>query len=180
MRLFEATDAILRLESLIERIEEQETPDEEARGILYEALAATGKDQAEGIEALCKVHRQAEAEAGLLKGQIDDWTAKRRVLVNRSGRIKSFLGELLGMMGQTKVAAGLFTVRIQQNGGKHPLAIAPEIEAGDQEALRAVAKEHPEYVRLTIDLEAVRADLEAGVSLEFARLEERGSHVRIV
>ena len=70
-----------------------------------------------------------------------------------------------------KLKAGLFTVSIQANGGKAPLVV----DEFDPNAWPTRFQE----VKAMPKLDEVRAALEAGDTLEFARIGERGRSLRI-
>ena len=72
--------------------------------------------------------------------------------------------------GKTKFKTDLFSFGIQKNGGKVPMKI------DDPEAVpeKYLIPQPPK-----VDMDAVRKELENGVTLTFAHLEERGESLRI-
>ena len=70
-------------------------------------------------------------------------------------------------MERDKVQTAHYTFAIQKNGGKLPLKIIGEVPANYK---RVVYED---------DKDKIRKELEGGKKLDFAVLEERGTHLRI-
>ena len=79
---------------------------------------------------------------------------------------------LFDMRGWSKIETLLHKFWVQTNGGKRPILITPGTDPKDIDSTYVV-------VNLEIDTEAVRADLEAGVDVPFARFGEVGTHLRV-
>lgn len=87
-------------------------------------------------------------------------------------RCKETLKAFMDMRGMTKTETALHKFTICANGGKTPVLIAPEVDPSTVDPAYQV-------VTVSIDSDAVRSDLEAGKTVPFATLGERGSHLRI-
>lgn len=82
------------------------------------------------------------------------------------------MAQLMLEMGVVKTQAGIFKLSLCKNGGATPMWINSELRVED--VPQRFIKMKPE-----IDRDAIRLHLEAGLSLPFANLLERGYHVRI-
>ena len=95
-----------------------------------------------------------------------------RVAADEAGvrRLKERLKLFLESQGARRVETSRFRVTVCQNGGLQPLEVAvpPEMLATEYQR-----------VRVEVDGERLRKDLEAGKVVEGARLLPRGSHLRI-
>ena len=93
--------------------------------------------------------------------------AKADIRKNSIKRLKDAMKWAMLEMKTDKIDAGDFTIKLQKNGGKQPLQIIGEV---------------PDNFKRIIyedDTELIRKHLEDGEKLDFAYLEERGSHVVI-
>lgn len=122
------------------------------------------------IEGCCHAIRNLEAEEAMLKIESDRFIKRAQVAANAAKRLKDYIQTNLELAGETKADAGLFKVRIQQNG--QPSVVFD----GDPENLPE------EWQKTTVGLNnkfAVEAwkngtPLPAGVSVV------KGFHLRIV
>ena len=105
------------------------------------------------------------------KAEADRLAALAKVDNNTADRAKAFLKHLFDSKGWTKIETPSHKFGIQANGGKPPLIIDEVDPTTVDECYRLVT--------VKIDQEAVRADLEAGVEVPFARIGEVGTHLRI-
>jgi hypothetical protein len=90
--------------------------------------------------------------------------------------VKKLKNRLLWYMegrGTKRIDTQLHRITVANNGGKAPLEIGGSADPSDP-ALRRFVK-----VSYDWDGDAIRGALEAGVSLPFARMGERGRHIRI-
>lgn len=135
-------------------------------------------DTLEGIEGeieakadnYARIMQRLNGDAELLKKEEERLSRKRRTLENRSAWLKNQLYQAMKETGKTKFKTDLFSFGIQKNGGKAPMKI------DDPEAIpeKYLIPQPPK-----VDMDAVRKELENGVALTFAHLEERGESLRI-
>lgn len=108
---------------------------------------------------------ECRQESRRLAARADAWENKATWL---KGRI---LATMLAI-GEKKIKTARNTVTVCNNGGKLPLHLPERIESVPEEYLTSRTIIEP-------DAEKIRRELEAGKDLEFARLGERGVHLRI-
>ena len=135
-------------------------------------------DTLEGIEGeieekadnYARIMQRLNGDAELLKKEEERLAKKRDTLENRSKWLKSQLFQAMKSTGKVKFKTALFSFGIQKNGGKTPMKI------DDPEAVpeKYLIPQPPK-----VDMDAVRKELENGVALTFAHLEERGESLRI-
>lgn len=113
-------------------------------------------------EALAKI-RKEEAKRLSDLAKTDE-----NVVKSLKGRLKDWFG----YRSITKIETRLHKFWIQDNGGVRPVTIA---EGTDPEKVDKCYQR----VTVSIDTEAVRADLEAGIDIPWATLGERGESLRV-
>lgn len=129
-------------------------------------------DEARKLDGWVGYVRQMEMELAAANAEMEQWQNKARALGNRIGWAKSVLKRHLEGTRRTKVeTARGHVLSIQANGGKVPLLIDPTDAA--------TVEQRFQRVKVELDTEAVRKACEAGEAVGFARLGERGSHLRI-
>ncbi len=137
----------------------------------YASLMA---DEGRKLEDWVGYVRQLEMEVAVAREEAERFLAKARSREARIEWLKGAMKSHLELTGRTKAttAAGR-TLAVQKNGGKAPLAwVGARVTPDD------VPEEFVRVVR-EVDTDKVRAALEAGRQLPFAKLEERGTHLRI-
>ena len=167
-QLFEITADILRAyETLVDS--DGEVSEENAA-----ALEALAKIEADKLDGYYFVIRKAEMEESAAKAQLDQWKKKADARRKFIEYMKARVLEHLQTTGQAKtVTPSGNTFSVQRNGGKRPI-IWPETAID----LTQVPMEYTKVVK-SIDIDAVRRDLEDGDELPFARLGEAGHHLRL-
>jgi Gp157 protein len=93
---------------------------------------------------------------------------------NQAERLKKRLKLFLESIGETKVETTRYKFAIQRNGGKAPLVVPEEWE-------REPAKAPERFHRLKVELnrDQIREDLENGEEVEDCAIGERSTHLRI-
>jgi len=134
-----------------------------------------GQDLVATTSRVITIVREEEAKADVVDAEVERLRklgARRR---NRAKRLKDGLHALMTLASTKRVDTPLGTATIAGNGGKAPLALDADVDPD------VVAETHPDLVERTtvINHDAVRAALQAGVALPFARLAPRGEHIRI-
>lgn len=143
---------------------------EEAVSLLLSELEA---DQGVKLDNVLDLARQLEMEATAAKAEAEQWQAKAKARANRADYLLGIVKKHLEATGQRKVqtATGR-TVAVVANGGKPPVVYAEAIDP-------AAVPEEFVRVKKEIDTQRVQLFLESGGSLPFAKLGERGSHLRV-
>jgi hypothetical protein len=168
--IYEISEDMAALDALLAETGGEITPEAEAAFNAFEAeLAAnlTGK-----VDAYCALLAEIDARAAARKAE-----AKR--LADRAKtdeRTADALRERLRFVWETrklgKVETDRFTVSLAKNGGKQPLDVRCGVEDLPSWAVKR------ETV-VTVDRDAIRSRLDAGESLDFASLMERGTRINI-
>lgn len=144
-------------------------PDDEERQIIedsLESIAGALEVKADGYVAVID---KLNSEAAVRKQMADKLAKAAKELENHASRMKDRLKYCMESMGKTELKSRYFTFKICGNGGKQTLRIREGVEVPDS------------YKRIVIenDNDKIRKTLEAGETLSFAYLEERGTHLRI-
>ena len=103
MYLYEMTVATKQLYELLEN----EEIDEQTIADTLEAMGVEEK-----LEGYCKVIRQLEADAEMLKAEKERIENKKKTVDNSIGRMKKAVIEFMKASGSTKSTAGTFTVAL--------------------------------------------------------------------
>lgn len=136
-------------------------------------FAEVARDEAVKLDGYCNLIKLLDSEAAVARAEAEEYAKRAQVRENRVKWLKNRMKDYLTATGRTKAqtATGR-TVAVQKNGGKLPLAI---------DAAATPETVPVEYVRVvqSINTEAVRAALEAGQELAFAKLMPADYHLRI-
>ena len=114
--------------------------------------------------------RTFESNARACAEEKERFAIRERILLNKAKRAKEWLQYAMVMANRSKVGTALTTAWIQPNGGKAPVDLHGNPDEVPDEFVR--------YER-RVDIDKVRAALEGGAELSFARLQPRGSHLRL-
>lgn len=123
--------------------------------------------------------REFDGRATLRREEAKRLNALATTDENNAKRLKELVKYVLekhytGADGKAKLDTRRYKLWVQNNGGQVPIVMDPAVTSADvPEEYR-----HTEIV-VTIDMEKVRADLEAGLALDFADFGEKGTHLRI-
>jgi len=165
--LYQLTEEYLYLSHLLanEEIDEQ-TFNDTLDSYLRDASS-------EKLEAYAKLIRSLKARSKGLKEERDYLTERLKANDNKIESLNARLKDFLVASGKDFHPAGVFTVKLEGNGGVQPLTI--------DEAVREDPTKAEGYFKLvpTLDTEAIRKALTDGKALPFAKLEPRGKHVAI-
>lgn len=121
------------------------------------------------VDGYCRYIMELEAQAEARKAEATRLNDLAKINKNIASRIKLRLKMGLDAMGKTNLKTTLFGVSICKNGGKRVLTVNDDA-VPDGEYLEWVARP---------DRTAIRAALEDGKTLEFAKIEPQGTHLRI-
>lgn len=149
--------------------------DEETGEIVGGAMPqAVEADLAEGIESKIDYYAEAirafEANAAHCAEERKRWAIREKLWNNRIERVKEWIAFRMIQQGTKKVQTAATTASLVTNGGKQAIDVHGDIGSIPDEYLKWEPR---------VDTEAVRAALESGVDLPFARLMERGTSLRI-
>jgi len=158
--------------------------DEEAEAAVTQWLeenAGNLREKLDGYANLIERHdglqktRKAEAEKRAQLARVSENVIKRL-----RDRLLWFLTEYpttgmlpTGKSGLPKIDTDNHVISVANNGGKTPVSIRPGYDPGH------IPNSPYVRVRYEWDTDAIRADLENGIKLDFASLGDRGKHVRI-
>jgi hypothetical protein len=168
--LFEIGDDLRALDELIEE-RGGDVTDPEVMAAVERWYAEVAADEAAKLEAYVQYLRQLDMEIDAAADEEKQFAAKRRSREARKDWLRQRLKLYLEATGRksVKTSAGR-TVSVQANGGRPPVDVTAPPEDIPDEFCR---------VRREVDHDAVRAALDAGQALPFARFRERGTQLRI-
>ena len=126
-------------------------------------------DRMRKIEGCCQAYLNLQAEAEMLKAERDRFAKRAQSASNAAHRLKDYLKGDLERLGETKIIAGLHTVRIQRNS-------QPSVKFdGDPKTL----PEHLQKVTVDIDRKIAVNLHKEGIPLPEGVRVDIGSHLRI-
>ena len=150
MNIFEMTVAANQLYDLL-------TSGEIDEQTFNDTLQAMGTE--EKLESYCKVIRQLEADAEMLKAEKERIDKKIKVSENAINRMKKAVMEFMKASGSTKSSAGTFTVALSTSK-------AVNILDESKVPVRFLVEQAPK-----IDKSAIRQELMSGAEIEGCELQ---------
>ena len=150
MNIFEMTVAANQLYDLL-------TSGEIDEQTFNDTLQAMGTE--EKLESYCKVIRQLEADAEMLKAEKERIENKKKTVDNSIGRMKKAVMEFMKAQGSTKSSAGTFTVALSTSK-------AVNILEESKVPVRFLVEQPPK-----IDKSAIRQELMSGAEIEGCELQ---------
>ncbi len=170
--LFEIMPDLLALNELFEA-EGGELGSPEIEAAFVEWTTTLASEEGVKLDGYCGLIRTLEGEEAVAKAEAEQFAMKARARANRVKWLKERMRQYLEMTGRSKAGTATGrTIAIQANGGKQPLFINPTTDP------KTLPVEY-QRVRVEVDTDAVREALDGGADLPFAKLESRGSHLRI-
>lgn len=160
--LFEIGEEYAGLEALLN----EETPDTEAISLWLEQL---DQDRDEKLDNYAAFIGELEARSSVRKAEAQRMTKLSQTDANKAGYLRGALKLFFEKRNLSKVDTKRYRLSLTKNGGKLPLIV------DDLTLLPARFQK----VEISADNSAIREALDAGESLEFARLGERGSNIQI-
>lgn len=163
---------------------------DEAEVYLKAALEAyfdqVGERLNDKLDGYCNLIKSAEAKAKIREDEAKRLKGLADTDRNFAQRLKDRLKYWLEVTGNTKVETPYHKIAVQANGGAVPLIWIASGLDGEPVEVRDPGPDWvntlpQEYVKQvpTIDNEAIRKSLESGEELPFAKLGDRGFHLRI-
>jgi hypothetical protein len=166
--LYELTQEMKELDDLLERAE---NPDDPAIFDAIQRALALHDERERKVDAYCSLIAELSARAAVRKAEADRLAENARRQESKVKALKLRLLESFNTLGIGKLETERFTVSVAKNGGLVPLEMDPTLDP-------ATLPEKFQKITVSADNQAIRVALEAG-PLEFAKLGERGQHVRI-
>jgi hypothetical protein len=129
-----------------------------------------GEERDQKLDNYAALIADMEARAQVRRDEAKRLVDRARIDENKVALLKERLRIFFESHGLKTVETTRYRLTLAQNGGKLPLLVDVSVDDLPEE-----------YIRLTkaTALDAIRADLEAGKELPFARFGERGSSIRI-
>ena len=142
-------------------------PDVEAQ--LEAWFAELSTDLEEKIDNTAAFHRVLKLRAAVRKEEAERLLMLHKVDATLAERIKRRLHLFMTTTGPAKIKTRRFSLSVCGNGGVQPMDVDQGVCIGDVPL---------KYRKQVLDTDAVREALEAGVVLPWARLKDRGTHLR--
>ena len=158
------------LTALLERIDE-EGLDDDSSVMVGTWLASLEGETTKKLEGVGQYLRMQELDRAACDAEVERLRIRSLGIGRRVKRLKDAVLMLLDVASLKRVETPTFTFVAAKNGGKAPLVV-------DDVDPAAVDPDLVE-VRATINHAAVRARLEAGQTLDWARLAPRGTHLQV-
>ena len=160
MTIYNLTNDHLYLLSLLE--DPESDPD-----VIRDTLEASlGNIEAEA-ENLIVVTKEIESDIDKFDKEIERLTKQKKYMENSVSRVKNAVMDAMQAIGLPKLKTEHFKLSVAKNGGLRPLKITGEVSDSFM-----ILEPKP-------DMKRIREALEEGFELNFAHLEERGSHLNI-
>lgn len=150
----------------------ESAPDGEIPPELEAWFAGLEQEEGQKLDSYIGLMKQIGHEMETCDKEAKAWEAKAITRANALQSLKNRLKLHLERTGRTSITTpGLTKISLCKNGGKRPLVITGDVPADGPYA----------FIEFTVspDRDKIRQDLEAGVELPFAKLEEPGQHLRI-
>lgn len=166
--LFEIGADARALDALLEEIE-GDISEPEVAAAIDEWLQETGTALETKLDGYAALITERTAKAKARREEAERMTKLARADENLAARLKERLQFFFEEHGIEKRETARFKISLAQNGGKLPLII----DDVSPDSL-------PDYyTKRELDRESIREALEGGLPLNFARLGERGTSIRI-
>jgi flagellin-specific chaperone FliS len=171
--LIEISNELLALNAALDALDgnvEQQT--EELYQWFAELLEEAKEARNAKLDNYAALIRELESRATARKVEADRLLQRAKVDSNRAASLKLMLQEFFQCHDIKTIETARYRLTLANNGGKTPLII-------DEGCAMSQIPDKYTQVSIKPDLEAIRAALEAGEALPFARLGERGQSIRI-
>lgn len=163
--LYELKNEYLQLKEMLEddSIDEQVILDT-MEGIDYEIEIKA--------DNYARIIQELKGQIGMIESEIIRLKDKRNKLIDNIEKLEDNLQKAMVETGKTKFKTDLFSFSIQKHGGFIPVVLDKDIDN--------IPKKYIKTKELrTINKDAIREDLEKGITFDFAHLGERGESLRI-
>jgi Siphovirus Gp157 len=158
------------LHGLADRLDNLEGDDEAQVEAIIQWFEQLGEERDQKLDNYAALIADMEARAQVRRDEAKRLVDRARMDENKASLLKERLRVFFESHGLKTVETSRYRLTLAQNGGKLPLLVDVPVESLPDE-----------YIRFTKTpaLDAIRADLEIGKELPFARFGERGSNIRI-
>jgi len=163
MTLYELT---AEYQQILELAEDPDIPEE----VLADSLETLSLDIEDKADGYAKVIAQLNADASVLKAEIDRLTARKRTIERNVDRMKDSLKTAMILTGKTKFKTELFSFNVQKN----PVAVVI-----DEQYIENIPEEYLIPQDPKVDKQKLKDDLKAGRDLEGIAHLEQTEGVRI-
>lgn len=162
--IFQLEGDIVALEALLS---EDASVDEngEINAQLAQWLEESEGNFSDKVEGYCGLMATFTALADARKAEVRRLQELEQQARNNAERLRKVLREVLMRLGRDKVETARYKLRLQKAGGQQPMTIDEFAEMPEQ-FMQTIK---------TVDKAAIRAALESGKELPFAKLEERST-----
>lgn len=168
--LFDIGADFAALDQLCEAVEDGAVTPDEMNAALAQWFDELKSEEAAKLERWVHYVRQLEMESAAAKAEAEQFAKKAKARESRVAWLKGRMKEYLEFTRRERVlTSSNRVISVQKNGGKQAMTLAEGVAIPDE---LTVVKREP-------DRDAIRAKLEAGEVLDFARLEPRGTSLRI-
>ena len=157
--------------------------DDSEKQIVEDTLEAiTGEIEAKG-EGYIALVNQLEMEEEACDRQIKEWKYRKQLRTSAIKRLKSRLAMALIQLGKKEIKCGNHMIKLRKNGGVTPLKFFTETASDiplEKVDINTIPKKYRKtVVTETVDTEKIRADLDAGIKLDFVEYGQRGQYVKL-
>lgn len=151
-------------QNIFEMLCDPEVPEE----AVFDTIEMIEADMDLKADSYAKILKTMDGDINTIDAEIKRLQERKASLKNRKDWLKTGLEHMMRATGRTKFKTALFSFNIQKNGGNVPVVFNPDISV-PAEWLKPGDP----------DTTKIRQHLEAGNSLPFAVLGERGESLRI-
>lgn len=148
-------------------LEYADSDDPEERQVFLDTLEGLKGEIGCKADNCANIITVLQSRVNAIDAEIERLERRKNATSNSIGNIKMAIRMAMEVMGTTKVQTDTHTFTIQKNGGKQPMEITGDVP------------DNYKRIIYEIDRERIRTDLEQGMVLPFAHLDERGTHLRI-
>lgn len=149
-------------ENVFEMLLDPEKPEE----AVFDTIEMIEADMDIKADGYAKIIKRMDGDTAQIDTEIKRLQDRKAYIRNRQVALKQRLFDTMKATGRTNIKTALFSFSIQKNGGAKPVELLDEVPA-------AWLKPG------TPDMARIREYLEAGNSLPFAALGDRGESLRI-
>ena len=165
--LFHINEDLLMLQDLLEHVDDEDSQTEEILAFLEDTQKELSEKLDNYAELICELTARAEAR----KQRAKELTDLAKADESLARRLKTTLQLFFEQHSIKRQDTDRHRITLAKNGGKAPVIF-------DDTSPEDLPK-HYQAIVVKPDTDAIRADLEAGKQLPFARLGERGQSIRI-
>jgi hypothetical protein len=169
--LFAISDDMLALDELLDEMG-GDVSDEETEAAINNWFENLGEERDKKLDNYAAFIRELEARIEARKSEAQRLAALVITDTNRMLALKRRLKWFFEYHDLSPIQTARFRLSLAGNGGKAPLILDPDLTPDS-------LPEEYRKVSVTPDTDKIRAALDAGAELDFARLGERGKSIRI-